>query len=171
MLEATFFGVMLLGRARVPGWFEGDGTNDGRREPGRRKLVSAHAARGHSRRAYGTRGSDLPPLPRAGGPPSRRDDEAVGFLLVIAACAAATALAAWLVRRFSPHASGSGIPHVEAVLRGKLPPASFLLIPVKFTGGHWRGPGAWAREPSRWGRASPISSAGYFVEAGRTAAC
>ena len=25
-------------------------------------------------------------------------------------------LAAWLVRRFAPHASGSGIPHVEAVL-------------------------------------------------------
>ena len=48
--------------------------------------------------------------------------EAVGFLLVLAACAAATALAAWLVRRFSPHASGSGIPHVEAVLGGKLPP-------------------------------------------------
>jgi chloride channel protein, CIC family len=61
--------------------------------------------------------------------------EAVGFLLVLAACAAATALAAWLVRRFSPHAAGSGIPHVEAVLRGKLPPAPFLLIPVKFLGG------------------------------------
>ena len=61
--------------------------------------------------------------------------EAVGFLLVLAACAAATALAAWLVRRFSPHASGSGIPHVEAVLRGTLPPAPFLLIPVKFLGG------------------------------------
>ena len=61
--------------------------------------------------------------------------EAVGFLLVLAACAAATALAAWLVRRFSPHASGSGIPHVEAVLGGKLPPAPFLLIPVKFLGG------------------------------------
>jgi len=61
--------------------------------------------------------------------------EAVGFLFVIAACAAATALAAWLVRHFSPHASGSGIPHVEAVLRGKLPPAPFLLIPVKFLGG------------------------------------
>ena len=30
--------------------------------------------------------------------------EAVGFLLVLAACGAATALAAWLVRRFSPHA-------------------------------------------------------------------
>ena len=61
--------------------------------------------------------------------------EVVGFLLVLAACAAATALAAWLVRRFSPHASGSGIPHVEAVLGGKLPPAPFLLIPVKFVGG------------------------------------
>jgi CIC family chloride channel protein len=61
--------------------------------------------------------------------------EAVGFLLVLAACAAATALAAWLVRRYSPHASGSGIPHVEAVLRGELPQAPFRLIPVKFFGG------------------------------------
>jgi CIC family chloride channel protein len=61
--------------------------------------------------------------------------EAVGFLLVLAACAAATALAAWLVRRYSPHASGSGIPHVEAVLRGELPQAPFGLIPVKFVGG------------------------------------
>jgi len=60
---------------------------------------------------------------------------AVGFLLVLAACAAATALAAWLVRRYSPHASGSGIPHVEAVLRGELPQAPFRLIPVKFFGG------------------------------------
>ena len=61
--------------------------------------------------------------------------QAVGFLLVLAACAAATALAAWLVRRYSPHASGSGIPHVEAVLRGELPQAPFRLIPVKFFGG------------------------------------
>jgi CIC family chloride channel protein len=61
--------------------------------------------------------------------------QAVGFLLVLAACAAATALAAWLVRRYSPHASGSGIPHVEAVLRGELPQAPFGLIPVKFVGG------------------------------------
>src|SRR5215475_7746828 len=44
--------------------------------------------------------------------------EAVGFLLVIAGCAGATALAAWLVRRYAPHASGSGIPHIEAVVRG-----------------------------------------------------
>src|SRR6516164_2578749 len=38
----------------------------------------------------------------------------LGLLLVVAGCGAATASAAWLVRRFSPHASGSGIPHVEA---------------------------------------------------------
>ena len=37
-----------------------------------------------------------------------------GFLWVCGGAAAAVALAAWLVRRFSPYASGSGIPHVEA---------------------------------------------------------
>jgi CIC family chloride channel protein len=58
-----------------------------------------------------------------------------GWLIVAAVCGAATALAAALVRRFSPHASGSGIPHVEAVLEGRLPPAGFQLIPVKFVGG------------------------------------
>ena len=61
--------------------------------------------------------------------------EAVGFFLVVAVCASATALAAGLVRRYSPHAAGSGIPHVEAVLRGELPPIPFRLIPVKFFGG------------------------------------
>src|SRR5262249_4990894 len=58
-----------------------------------------------------------------------------GFLLVIATCGTATAIAAWLVRRFSPHASGSGIPHVEAVLKEQLQPAPFRLIPIKFLGG------------------------------------
>lgn len=58
-----------------------------------------------------------------------------GFLLVLVVCATATALAAWLVRRYSPHASGSGIPHVEAVLNGTLKPAPIRLIPVKFIGG------------------------------------
>jgi chloride channel protein, CIC family len=58
-----------------------------------------------------------------------------GLLVVAAACAAATGLAAWLVCRYSPHASGSGIPHVEAVLDQKLPPAPPSLIPVKFAGG------------------------------------
>jgi CIC family chloride channel protein len=58
-----------------------------------------------------------------------------GFLLVVAACGAATLVAAWLVRRFSPHAAGSGVPHVEAVLRFGLPPAPYALAPVKFGGG------------------------------------
>jgi CIC family chloride channel protein len=58
-----------------------------------------------------------------------------GFLLVPATGAVATAIAAWLVHRFSPQATGSGIPHVEAVVKGELPPAPFRLIPVKFLGG------------------------------------
>ena len=58
-----------------------------------------------------------------------------GFLLVVTGCAFATASAAWLVRRFSPEASGSGIPHVEAELAGRAPQAPFVLIPVKFFGG------------------------------------
>ena len=60
----------------------------------------------------------------------------IGFLLVVTACAGATALAAWLVRRISPLASGSGIPQVEAALdEGDAQRASFRLIPVKFFGG------------------------------------
>ncbi|MFO1125790.1 MAG: H(+)/Cl(-) exchange transporter ClcA [Methylocystis sp.] len=59
----------------------------------------------------------------------------VGFLVLVSACASAAVAAAWLVRRFSPHASGSGIPHVEAVLHGQAPPAPFVLLPVKFIGG------------------------------------
>lgn len=58
-----------------------------------------------------------------------------GFSGVVLACAVAAAIAAWLVRRFSPHASGSGIPHVEAVLHGQTPAAPFVLLPVKFFGG------------------------------------
>ncbi len=60
---------------------------------------------------------------------------AIGFLVVVAACGAAAALAAWLVRRFSPYASGSGIPQVEAALADDLPPAPPHLILVKFLGG------------------------------------
>lgn len=58
-----------------------------------------------------------------------------GLLLTVAAVSAASGLAAWLVRRFSPYAAGSGIPHVEAVAKGELPPAPFTLVPVKFVGG------------------------------------
>jgi CIC family chloride channel protein len=58
-----------------------------------------------------------------------------GCVVVVFAAAAATALAAWLVRRFAPEAGGSGIPHVESVLSGEQPAASIALIPVKFIGG------------------------------------
>jgi CIC family chloride channel protein len=58
-----------------------------------------------------------------------------GFLLVLMTCTTAPLLAAWLVRRVSPYASGSGIPHVEAVLRQQIPHAPFHLIWVKFLGG------------------------------------
>jgi CIC family chloride channel protein len=48
----------------------------------------------------------------------------------------ATAIAARLVRRYSPRASGSGVPDVEAVLAGELLDESPLrLIAVKFLGG------------------------------------
>jgi CIC family chloride channel protein len=58
-----------------------------------------------------------------------------GFVIVVLACGVASLVAAWLVRRFSPNAAGSGIPHVEAVLRFGLPPAPYSLAPVKFVGG------------------------------------
>jgi CIC family chloride channel protein len=58
-----------------------------------------------------------------------------GFVLIVGGCAAAVALAAWLVRRFSPYASGSGIPQVEAILKDKLLPPPPRLLFVKFFGG------------------------------------
>jgi CIC family chloride channel protein len=58
-----------------------------------------------------------------------------GFLIVVGGCTVAIVVAAWMVRQFSPHASGSGIPHVEAVLHNQIPPAPFGLVPVKFFGG------------------------------------
>jgi CIC family chloride channel protein len=63
------------------------------------------------------------------------DHEPMGFVLITAGAAAAVAFAAWLVRRFSPYASGSGIPHVEAALNEEVPPAPSRLIAVKFFGG------------------------------------
>ncbi|MGA9601489.1 MAG: H(+)/Cl(-) exchange transporter ClcA [Methylocystis sp.] len=58
-----------------------------------------------------------------------------GLALMVVVCAAAAWIAAWLVRRFSPYASGSGIPHVENVLNRRLPPAPASLLLVKFFGG------------------------------------
>jgi H+/Cl- antiporter ClcA len=54
---------------------------------------------------------------------------------VVLTCGAGSAIAAWLVRRYAPYASGSGIPHVEAVLNQELPQAPFSLVPIKFFGG------------------------------------
>ena len=61
--------------------------------------------------------------------------EAAGLVIVAAGCGAAVAFAAWLVRRFSPYASGSGIPQVEAILADELPPTPPRLLLVKFFGG------------------------------------
>ncbi|MGH7044971.1 MAG: H(+)/Cl(-) exchange transporter ClcA [Stellaceae bacterium] len=58
-----------------------------------------------------------------------------GFCLVVTGCAMAVAFGAWLVKRFSPHASGSGIPQLEAALNGELAGAPPRLLPVKFIGG------------------------------------
>lgn len=43
--------------------------------------------------------------------------------------------AAWLVKRFSPNAAGSGIPYVEKILRGPGEPNHAFVLAVKFFGG------------------------------------
>ncbi|GAB94655.1 CIC family chloride channel protein [Kineosphaera limosa] len=53
----------------------------------------------------------------------------------VAAVVAAVTTAAWLVHRIEPHAEGSGIPRVEAVVQGRMEPGSFLILPVKYVGG------------------------------------
>jgi chloride channel protein, CIC family len=59
-----------------------------------------------------------------------------GLLLVVLGCAAAAAIAAWLVKRFSLYASGSGVPEVQAALAGTLPPAPLRrILLIKFVGG------------------------------------
>jgi chloride channel protein, CIC family len=64
-----------------------------------------------------------------------QDNSTVGFISLTAVCALATAFAARWVRLYSKYASGSGIPQVESVLSGELPPARRGLILVKFVGG------------------------------------
>ncbi len=58
-----------------------------------------------------------------------------GALVTIAAVAIAAMLARWLVARFAPIAAGSGVQHVEAVMRGESRPAGMAAVPVKFFGG------------------------------------
>lgn len=64
-----------------------------------------------------------------------QDRPALGCVAMALGAAAATWLAACLVRRIVPSAVGSGIPHVESVLHREEPPAPPILLPVKFVGG------------------------------------
>ena len=57
-----------------------------------------------------------------------------GWLGVISIAAVSVGLARWLIR-FAPTASGSGVQHVEAVMRGDATPAPFKVLPIKFLGG------------------------------------
>ena len=58
-----------------------------------------------------------------------------GMIVIVVVCAACTAVAAMLVRRIEPHAGGSGIPRVEAVVTGRVAPGRFRILPIKYAGG------------------------------------
>ena len=99
-----------------------------------------------------------------------------GFWIVVGACAAAALVAASLVRRLAPYASGSGIPHVEAVLNGDLPGGA-----VSHHSGEVRRRRAGDRggrsrsvvraQAFRWGRPWPTSSGKCSGATGPTAGC
>jgi len=58
-----------------------------------------------------------------------------GFVAVALTVAIAAMIARWLVVRFAPMAAGSGVQHVEAVMRNEAFPAGAAVIPVKFVAG------------------------------------
>jgi CIC family chloride channel protein len=60
---------------------------------------------------------------------------AQGAAMTVSAVALCAALARWMVVRFAPEASGSGVPRVEAVMRDEAKPVGARVIPVKFLGG------------------------------------
>ncbi|GAC1595542.1 MAG: H(+)/Cl(-) exchange transporter ClcA [Acidimicrobiales bacterium] len=55
--------------------------------------------------------------------------------LVLCAASLCAAAGAWLVHRVEPHAEGSGIPRVEAVVEGRAEPGRLRIVPVKYVGG------------------------------------
>lgn len=57
-----------------------------------------------------------------------------GWIAAMVAAAASVALARWLVT-FAPAAAGSGVQHVEAVMREQAEPAPLRVLPIKFVGG------------------------------------
>jgi chloride channel protein, CIC family len=59
----------------------------------------------------------------------------IGWLVPAGLAAAAAFIARWLVRRYAPEASGSGVQHIEAVLQGESRPMRAAVLPVKFVGG------------------------------------
>jgi chloride channel protein, CIC family len=59
----------------------------------------------------------------------------LGLVALVAVTAFCAGLARWLVVRFAPVAAGSGVQHVEAVMRGEAEPVGPEVIPVKFVGG------------------------------------
>jgi chloride channel protein, CIC family len=58
-----------------------------------------------------------------------------GIIIVVSVTALLAALAAWMVRRIAPEASGSGIPYVETALREGWAGNPLRIIAVKFVGG------------------------------------
>lgn len=58
-----------------------------------------------------------------------------GICATVAAVGIASALARWLVVQFAPIAAGSGVQHVEAMMRGEVAPAGLAVVPVKLVGG------------------------------------
>ncbi len=57
-----------------------------------------------------------------------------GWLAAMVVVGASIALARWLVT-FAPASAGSGVQHVEAVMREQAEPAPFKVLPIKFVGG------------------------------------
>lgn len=55
--------------------------------------------------------------------------------LALAIGAVGGGLGVWLVRRFAPHAAGSGIPNLRSILKREVEPEWKRLLPVKFLAG------------------------------------
>ena len=59
----------------------------------------------------------------------------MGWLAPVLLAAGAAFVARWLVRRYAPEASGSGVQRVEAIIRGEAGKLNPAVLPVKFVGG------------------------------------
>jgi len=57
-----------------------------------------------------------------------------GWLIAALIAGLSVGVARWLVK-FAPTAAGSGVQHVEAVMREQAQPANLVVLPIKFVGG------------------------------------